>query len=163
MGMTRIAVSRRKLLEAGACALAGAAAFPVTASAHASAGSSAATEELIRKWYKTWQVEKTDWTPFSALLADNFTFSSAAGDDHISKSAFKTNCWETQINFIEGFNLERLVASGNWAFAKYLCTTKNGKSFRNVEYFQVRDGKIEDLECYFGGKDTFPSAVSKGT
>jgi len=162
MDMTRIAVSRRKLLEAGACALAGAAAFPVTASAHAGTESSTTNEAIIRKWYKTWQEEKKDWTPFSVLLADNFTFSSAAGDDHISKSAFKTQCWDTQINFIDGFDLERVIGSGDWAFAKYLCRTKNGKSFRNVEYFQIRDGKIESIECYFGGKDTFPSAVSKG-
>jgi hypothetical protein len=160
--MARIAVSRRKLLAAGACALAGSAAFLVTPTAHAAAGSSAATEEIIRKWYKTWQDEKTDWTPFSALLADNFTFSSAAGDDHISKSAFKTNCWDTQINFIGRFDLQCLIARGNEAFAKYLCYTKNGKSFQNVEYFRLRDRKIETLECYFGGKDTFPSAVSKG-
>ena len=160
--MTRIAVSRRKLLEAGACALAGAAAISVTASAHAGTETSSTNEAIIRKWYKTWQEEKNDWAPFSAQLADNFAFSSAAGDDHISKSAFKTNCWDTQINFIDGFDLERVIGSGDWAFAKYLCRTKNGKSFRNVEYFQIRNGKIESIECYFGGKDTFPSAVSKG-
>jgi hypothetical protein len=162
MDMTRIAVSRRKLLEAGACALAGAAAFSATASARAGTGSSTTTEEIIRKWYKTWAVEKKDWVPFDVLLADNFTFSSAAGDDHISKSAFKTNCWDTQINFIDRFDLERVFGNGNEAFVKYLCYTKNGKSFRNVEYFQIRDGKIEAIECYFGGKDTFPSAVSNG-
>jgi ketosteroid isomerase-like protein len=161
--MAKTAISRRKLLRAGASALAGAAAFPVTAAAHAATGSSAATEAIIRKWYRTWEHDKTDWAPFSVLLADNFTFSSAAGDDHISKSAFKTNCWDTQINFIGRFDLERLFASGNEAFAKYLCHTKNGKSFRNVEYFRLRDGKIEAIECYFGGKDTFPSAVTKGT
>jgi len=31
-----------------------------------------------------------------------------------------------------------------------------------VEYLQIRDGKIEAIECYFGGKDNFPSAVSNG-
>jgi hypothetical protein len=160
MGMARIEVSRRKALEAGACALVGAATFSATASARA--GESATAEEIVRKWYKTWEVEKKDWGPFDALLADNFTFSSAAGDDHISKSAFKTNCWDTQINFIGQLDLERVVASGNEAFAKYLCHTKNGKSFRNVEYFRLKDGKVESIECYFGGKDTFPSAVSSG-
>jgi hypothetical protein len=160
--MARIGVSRRNALEAGACALVGAAAFSVTASARAGAGQSTTAEEIVRKWYKTWEVEKKDWGPFDVLLADNFTFSSAAGDDHISKSAFKTNCWDTQINFIGQFDLERVVASGNEAFAKYLCHTKNGKSFRNVEYFRLKDGKVEAIECYFGGKDTFPSAVSSG-
>jgi SnoaL-like domain len=162
MDMTRIGVSRRKVLEAGACALAGAEGLLVTANARAGTGPSTANEAIIRKWYKTWEEEKKDWVPFSVLLADNFTFSSAAGDDHISKSAFKTNCWDTQINFIDRFDLERVIGSGSWAFVKYLCHTKNGKSFRNVEYFQIRDGKIEAIECYFGGKDTFPSAVSKG-
>jgi ketosteroid isomerase-like protein len=160
--MTRIELSRRKALEAGACALAGAAGLLVTSSARAGTAPSMNNEAIIRKWYNTWMEEKTSWGPFDALLADNFTFSSAAGDDHISKSAFKTNCWDTQINFIGQFELERLVASGDWAFAKYLCHTKNGKSFRNVEYFQIRNGKIESIECYFGGKDTFPSAVSRG-
>jgi ketosteroid isomerase-like protein len=160
--MTRIAVSRRKLLEAGACALVGAAAFSVTATARAGTGLSTANEAIIRKWYKTWEEEKKDWVPFNVLLADNFTFSSAAGDDHISKSAFKTNCWDTQINFIDRFDLERVIGGGDEAFVKYLCHTKNGKSFRNVEYFQIRDGKIEAIECYFGGKETFPSAVSNG-
>jgi hypothetical protein len=51
-----------------------------------------ATEEIIRKWYKMWEVEKKDWGPFSALMADNFAFSSAAGDYHISKSAFQKKC-----------------------------------------------------------------------
>jgi SnoaL-like domain len=162
MDMEGIGVSRRKALEAGAYGLAGAAAFLLTASAPAGAEQSTTAEEIVRKWYKTWEVEKKDWGPFDALLADNFTFSSAAGDDHISKSAFKTNCWDTQINFIGQVDLERVVGSGNEAFAKYLCHTKNGKSFRNVEYFRLKDGKVEAIECYFGGKDTFPSAVSSG-
>src|ERR1700761_1647942 len=125
--MTRTGVSRRKALEVGGCALVGGAAVSVTASARSGAGQNTTAEEIVRSWYKTWEVEKKDWGPFDALLADNFTFSSAAGDDHISKSAFKTNCWDTQINFIGQFDLERVVASGNEAFAKYLCHTKNGK------------------------------------
>jgi ketosteroid isomerase-like protein len=158
--MTRIAVSRRKLLQAGACALVGAAGFPGVASARASTGLSTTKEEVIRRWYAAW--EKKDWGPVDALLADNFTFTSAAGDDHISKSVFKTRCWETQIDFIERFELERVIGNGNDAFVKYLCRTKNGKSFRNVEYLRVTDEKVESIECYFGEQTSFPSAVSAG-
>src|ERR1700675_5050285 len=74
MDMTRIGVSRRKALKAGACALATAAGLLVTARARAEAGSSTATEEIIRKWYKAW-VEK-DEGQFEALMTDNFTFTS---------------------------------------------------------------------------------------
>ena len=159
--MTGIRISRRKALVAGASALAGAAELMVTANARAATERSATTEEIIRNWYKAW--EKKDQGQFETLMADNFTFTSAAGDDHISKSAFKTQCWDTQVNFIDRFDLERMACSSNDGFVKYLCHTKNGKSFRNVEYFQVRNGKVAALECYFGGKSTFPSAVSSGT
>jgi ketosteroid isomerase-like protein len=160
MDMTRIGVSRRKALKSGACALAGAAGLLVTAGARAGTERSTTYEEIVRSWYKAW--EKKDQDQFEALMADNFTFTSAAGDDHISKSAFKTQCWDTQVNFIDQFDLEQVFGSGNEALVKYLCHTKNGKSFRNVEYFRLRDGKVESIECYFGGKSTFPSAVSKG-
>jgi ketosteroid isomerase-like protein len=160
MDMTRIGVSRRKALKSGACALAGAAGLLVTAGARAGTERSTTYEEIVRRWYKAW--EKKDQDQFEAMMADNFTFTSAAGDDHISKSAFKTQCWDTQVNFIDQFDLEQVFGSGNEALVKYLCHTKNGKSFRNVEYFRLRDGKVETIECYFGGKSTFPSAVSKG-
>lgn len=157
--MTGNGVSRRKALEAGACALAGAAGLLVAASARAEAGPSKATEEIVRQWYKAW-VEK-DEGQFEALMTDNFTFSSAAGDDHISRSTFKTQCWDTQAKLIEQSDLERVITSGNEAFVKYLCHTTNGKSFRNVEYLRISDGKVEALECYFGGAG-YPSAASKG-
>jgi ketosteroid isomerase-like protein len=161
MDMTRFGVSRRKALESGACALAGAAALLVTAPARAGAERSTAYEEIVRNWYQAW--EKKDQSQFEALMADNFTFTSAAGDDHISKSTFKTQCWDTQVSFIDRFDLERVFGSGDEAVVKYLCHTKNGKSFRNIEYFRLRDGKVESIECYFGGKSTFPSAVSNGS
>jgi hypothetical protein len=73
-------------------------------------------QEHLRKWYAAW--EKTDWSPIDAMLADDFTFSSAAGDDHISKSAFKAQCWQTQIGFIQRFELEQMFGGGNEALVK---------------------------------------------
>ena len=151
-------MSRRTILEA--CALAAAAGIPQFASAQAETGLSPKSDEIIRKWYAAW--EKKDWHPVDILLTDNFTFTSAAGDDHISKSAFKTKCWQSQIDFIERFDLQRVFGTGNEAFVMYVCRTKNGKSFRNVEYFRLKDDKVEAIECYFGAQSSFPSAVSAG-
>ena len=158
--MTMIAMSRRYLLGAGAGALTGAVSLPGVASAHPGTGMNAANERLIRKWYAAW--ENKDLGTFNMLLADNFTFSSAAGDDHISKSTFKTRCWDSQVEFIDHIDLERVTTGENDAFVKYLGHTKNGKSFRNVEYFRIKNGKLESLECYFGAQANFPSAVSSG-
>ena len=156
--MTRITVSRRNLLATGACALVGAVSLPGLASAME--GQNLTNEEIIRKWYAAW--EKKDLDTYESMLADNFTFSSAAGDDHISKSTFRTKCWDTQSGFIDHFDLERIATGADDAFVKYLCHTKNGQSFRNVEYFRIRNGKLESLECYFGAQSSFPSAVSTG-
>jgi ketosteroid isomerase-like protein len=151
-------VSRRTVLQASPCALAGAVGIPQIASAHAEAGLNPKSDEIIRRWYTAW--EQKDWRPVDDLLADDFTFSSAAGDDHISKSAFKTQCWESQKNFIERFDLQRVFGSGNEALVMYICHTTNGKTFRNVEYLRLRNDKVEAIECYFGEQSSFPSAVS---
>ena len=156
--MTRIIVSRRNLLARGACALVGAVSLPGLASALE--GQNLTNEEIIRKWYAAW--EKKDLDTYESMLADNFTFSSAAGDDHISKSTFRTKCWDTQSGFIDHFDLERITTGADDAFVKYLCHTKNGQSCRNVEYFRIRNGKLESLECYFGAQSSFPSAESTG-
>lgn len=158
--MRRIAISRRDLLATGACALVGTVSLPRTGSASASGGQNSTSDEVVREWYAAW--EKRDWGPVDSLLADNFTFTSAAGDDHISKSTFKTRCWETQIDFIKHIDLERVTTSADDAFVKYLCHTKDGKSFRNVEYLRIKNGKLQSIECYFGEQSSFPSAVSTG-
>ena len=158
--LTKIAASRRNLLAAGACALIGAVSLPRPTSATAFGEQNLLNEEIVRKWYATW--ERKDLGTFDALLADDFTFTSAAGDDHISKSAFKTQCWDTQVEFIQHFDLERITTGTDDAFVKYLCHTRNGKSFRNVEYLRIKDGKLQSIECYFGEQSSFPSAVSTG-
>jgi ketosteroid isomerase-like protein len=158
--MTRTAVTRRNLLATGAYALVGAVSLPGPASASVLGAQNLTNEEVVRKWYAAW--EKKDWGPVDSLLADNFTFTSAAGDDHISKSTFKARCWETQIDFIGHFELERIITGAEDAFVKYLCHTKDGKLFRNVEYLRIKNGKLQSIECYFGAQSSFPSAVSNG-
>jgi ketosteroid isomerase-like protein len=153
---TAIAMSRRSVLAVGLGSFA-------VACKGSSPGAAAAPaqEELLRTWYAAWTTSKV-WSAADSLLTDDFTFSSAAGDDHISKATFKAQCWDTQIAFIGQFDLESMFANANEAFVKYLCHTKNGKAFRNVEHFTFRDGKIAAIECYFGEQASFPSAVSKG-
>jgi hypothetical protein len=158
--MSANAMSRRSIFKTGAFVLAGTALLPEAASAEVSESEASANEVVIRKWYKAWVKKDKDWGPFDAILADDFTFSSPDGNDHISKIAFKKNCWDTQIDFVKGFNLELVTVKGDEALVKYLCRTTNGKSFRNVEYLRLRNQMIEAIECYFGGKMTYPSAVS---
>lgn len=157
--MLRRAISRRGVFETTAAGLAATTLAPAAADADAPTSETSTNEMVVRNWYNLWRTEKKNWGPFDAVMADDFTFTSPV-DDHISKSAFKKNCWDTQIAFVDQFDLELVTVKGNEALVKYHCYTKNGKSFRNVEYLRLRNQKIAALECYFGGKLTYPSAVS---
>lgn len=154
--MTEFRASRRAALGTGIGALVITAGLPPAASARTWAGLSAANRGIIRKYYGAW-VNK-DWGLVDMLLADDFTFTSPV-DDHISKSAFKRQCWDTQSALIESFDLERVFGADDEAFVKYLCRTKGGKSFRNVEYLPLKNRKVAAIECYFGGAG-YPSAAN---
>jgi ketosteroid isomerase-like protein len=155
--MRKTAMSRRTLLGAGACTLAAAASIPDFASARAEAGLSPKNEATVRKYYAGW--ERKDWSAFNVLLTDDFTFTSPL-DAHISKSAFKAGCWDTQIALIGRFDLKQVVGTGNEAFVMYVCHTTNDKTFRNVEYLRLKGEQVEAVECYFGGQNSFPTAVA---
>src|SRR5277367_3333554 len=149
-------LSRRTILVAGGYAFGATALVSKLASAHAETESSANSQQIIRKYYKAW--ENKDWELLDSLLTDSFTFSSAAGDDHISKAAFKTQCWDTQSPYIERFGLVRVLAVGSDAFVMYVCHMKGGKSFRNVEYLRFEEDKVASIECYFGATAGYPTA-----
>ena len=129
--------------------------------AHAAQGFRPEYEAAVRRYYKLW--ETNDWGPMDRLLASTFTFTSAAGDDHISKLDFKKTCWDTQIGNTKGFDLLQLIGKGTSAFVMYIGHTKNNRSFRNVEFLRVRDGQLLSIECYFGQQNSFPSAVDAET
>jgi ketosteroid isomerase-like protein len=111
--MRTTAMSRRAVLEAGACALAAATGVPRPAAAHTEDGLGPTSEDTIRRWYAAW--EQPDWHPIDLLLTDDFTFTSANNDDHIDKATFKTRCWQSQIRFIDHFELQRVFGKGNEA------------------------------------------------
>ena len=150
--MRTIATPRRRFL--GTCALIG-----VAASGRGRADVPETSDlEMLRRWYRMWDTTK-DWSQAGAMLADDFTFTSAAGDDHISKAAFKKKCWDTQIAHIRRFDLLQAVTNRDSAFVMYNCLTSKGNTFRNVEFLQFDGGKIKSIECYFGAPSSYASAA----
>jgi ketosteroid isomerase-like protein len=153
--MRKEMMSRRMLLEAGACGLTAAVLLP--RSAQAATGLSPQNEQTVRGYYTAWESKK--WPPLDSVLTDDFTFTSPNNDDHISKSVYKTRCWDSNVNLIQHFELTRVIGSGNDAFVMYVCHITGGKTIQNVEYLQVRDGKIASVRCYFGGQNSYPAGV----
>lgn len=152
-------LSRRNLV-AGTCAAIAASGLVGATRVFASGESAEKKEEIIRTYYSGW--EKKDWNLTAAVITDNFTFSSPAGDDHIPISVFKKRCFLNQMDLIKDFEFESIVSRGDEAFVKYVCRTTKGTSFTNVEYFHFAGGKVASVECYFGGTLGYPAASVSG-
>jgi ketosteroid isomerase-like protein len=115
-------------------------------------------EKVIRQYYAAY--EQKDWHMLEQILADGFTFSSPAGDDHISLKEYKEKCWPNSSN-TRKFDLEKVVVVGDDAFVTYNGWTNDGRLFRNTERFRLKDGKIIENECFFGPGVSFPNNQPK--
>ena len=105
-------------------------------------------DKIIRTYFSGY--EKKDWNIVSSQLADGFTFTSPAPDDHIPLSLYKARCWP-QAQFIKKVDFIKIVQDGNSAFVIYNLITTDNKQLRNTEYYTFSDGKIRSIECFFGG------------
>jgi len=112
-------------------------------------------EKVVRAYYAAY--EKKDWHMMELILADGFTFTSPAGDDHINLKLYKERCWPNSVN-TKKFDLEHVIIHGDVAFVCYNGWTNDGKLFRNTERFKLKDGKIEENECFFGTGVNFPNS-----
>ena len=115
----------------------------------------AKNEKVIREYYAAY--EKKDWHMLELILAEGFTFTSPAGDDHINLKVYKERCWPNSAN-TKKFDLVNVIIDGNDAFVCYNGWTNDGKLFRNTERFKLKDGKIEENECFFGTGVNFPNS-----
>jgi hypothetical protein len=96
----------------------------------------------------------------ASILADGFTFTSPAGDDHIDLKTYKERCWPNAIK-TKKFELEKIVTDGDDGFVTYNGWTTDGSLFRNTERFKFKDGKITANECFFGPGVSFPNNAPK--
>lgn len=112
-------------------------------------------EKIIKDYFDGWV--KKDWNLVSAQLADGFTFTSAAPDDHISTEKFKEKCW-VQAPHIQKFEFIKIIGNEREAFAIVHVITMDNKIIRNIEYFNFMNGKIKSIEVFFGGSGSgFPT------
>ena len=81
-------------------------------------------------------------------FTDDFRFTSPY-DDEIDKATYFVRCWRVT-DWIERHELERILLEGDAAFVTYRCIAKDGKSFRNTEFFSFERDKIKRIDVYFG-------------
>jgi hypothetical protein len=115
-------------------------------------------EHLIRSYLLGF--EKKDWNMVASQFADDFTFTSPAGDDHISLATYKERCFGTA-QYFKKVEFSKIIVQDSCAFAIYNITTTNNKIVRNTEYYTFRNGKIKSIECFFGPGAGYPGSTKE--
>lgn len=103
-------------------------------------------KDLISAIFAAYQAN--DRKSVEEALAEDFRFTSPF-DDRIDKASYFTRCWKST-DWIERHDLERIFAEGDQAFVTYNCLAKDGKSFRNTEFFVFAGDKVRSIDVYFG-------------
>jgi ketosteroid isomerase-like protein len=106
-------------------------------------------ESLIRDAYNDFQGR--DRAGFESKLADDFVFSSP-DDPHLDTAGYFERCWPNGGNHKE-FLIDKVFVEGDEAFIRCRITRPDGTRFRNSEFFRVRDGKIAQVEVYYGAEE----------
>ena len=81
-------------------------------------------------------------------FTEDFRFTSPY-DDRIGKATYFERCWRVS-DWIERQQLEKIFVEGDEAFVTYEVVTKDGKRFRNTEFFRFAGDKIRSIDVYFG-------------
>jgi ketosteroid isomerase-like protein len=104
-------------------------------------------DQLIRGYFKTWVARDRD--AMERSVADDFHFTSPL-DNRLDRETFFKRCWPGG-DAVAAIDVQRIVPQDdNSAFVIYELTMKDGRRFRNTEFITVRDGKLTEVEVYFG-------------
>lgn len=82
------------------------------------------------------------------LFTDDFRFTSPY-DDEIDKTTYFARCWRAS-DWIARHQLEKILVEEDAAFVTYQCVARDGKSFRNTEFFAFEGDRIKRIDVYFG-------------
>jgi len=102
--------------------------------------------DMIRAIFRAYL--SNDRTFVENAFSDAFRFTSPF-DDNIDKATYFARCWQNS-DWIERHELERIFVDGDAAFVTYRCVAKDGKSFRNTEFFVFDGDKVKRIDVYFG-------------
>ncbi|MFN9471646.1 nuclear transport factor 2 family protein [Acidovorax sp.] len=108
---------------------------------------------LVRASYEAYV--RKDREAIEALLDDDFHFSSPL-DNRIDRATYFARCWPNS-EAISGFQFIHLVQQGHIVFVTYEGTREGGGRFRNTEVVTTRNGRITEVEVYFGWSIPHPA------
>ena len=111
--------------------------------------SAADADDLIAIAKRNFQayVQK-DRAALERLLADDFHFTSPL-DNRLDRATYFARCWPNS-EHISAFEFIHLARYGERVFVTYEGRGRGGLIFRNTEIMTIRDGRVVEVEVYFG-------------
>lgn len=102
--------------------------------------------DIVRAIFAAYRANDRD--AVEGFFAGDFRFTSPY-DDAIDKATYFVRCWQDP-GWLESQQLEKIVVEGSEVFVTYRCVAKDGKSFRNTEFFRFEGDKVRSIDVYFG-------------
>ncbi len=113
---------------------------------------------LVRRYFSAYETQ--DRQVLEDMLDERFTFSSPL-DDRINRAAYFARCWPNS-RTLRRITVEKIFEQGGEAFIRYEAESTTGKKFRNTEWFRFENGKLMEVQVYFG-RDTRPALPAAAT
>jgi ketosteroid isomerase-like protein len=120
---------------------------------HVSSSADVDLAELVKRSYRAYVDD--DRAAIERLFAEDFCFTSPL-DNRIDRKTYFERCWPNH-RWIDGFDFIAVVPSGDRVYVTYVGHSDSGRRFRNTEALTVRDGKIVEVEVYFGWNVPHPA------
>lgn|GEM_PF-536188 len=102
--------------------------------------------EIIRALFAAYLAN--DREAAAQAFSEDFRFNTPYGEG-IDKATYFAECWRNS-DWIGRHQIERIMVDGNEAFVTYHCMAKDGRSFRNSEFFVFEGDKVTRVDVYFG-------------
>ena len=102
--------------------------------------------EIVKAMFEAYV--RKDRAVVERWVAEDFRFMSPL-DNALSRQRYFDICWPNS-SAIAGFDFKHLVESDDQVFVTYEGIRSDGKRFRNTEVITVREGRIREVEVYFG-------------
>jgi ketosteroid isomerase-like protein len=109
--------------------------------------------EIAKRMYRAY-VDK-DRSAIERLIAEDFHFTSPL-DNRLDRKTYFERCWPN-CRWIAGFDFIAVVPSGERVYVTTVGHSDSGRSFRNTEMLTFRDGKVVEVEVYFGWNVPHPA------
>ncbi|HWL98057.1 MAG TPA: nuclear transport factor 2 family protein [Nocardioidaceae bacterium] len=105
--------------------------------------------EVVRAAFDAYRTQ--DREAADRLMAEELAFTSPQ-DDHIDKAAYLERCFPTADRLVSQEVIELVEAGDDGVFILYEYELKTGERHRNSEFITVRDGRIVEIQVFFGGR-----------